>query len=210
MAILRALLVVAYPLLVYAALQRTSPRVIALVALALLALRALLEGRAALAGYARAWATPVAGLALVFVVTALWNDRVSLLAAPALGSFVLLVAFARSLRGGRESIVEAIARVQLGTLDAETRRYCRRVTAVWCGFFLANGITALGLAIFGSTELWAFYTGLLSYLGVGAVFAVEFVYRQWRFRRYLGAPTDFVFRRLFPPRTESAGDRTGT
>lgn len=202
MAILRTLLVVAYPLLVYGALQRTSPRVIGLAALALLGLRALLEGRAALAGYARAWATPVAGLALVFVATALWNDRMSLLAAPALGSFALLAAFARTLRSGRESIVEAIARVQLGTLDAETARYCRRVTAVWCGFFLANGLTALALAVFGSIEAWALYTGLVSYLGIGALFAVEFVYRQWRFRRYLGAPTDFVFRRLFPPRTE--------
>jgi uncharacterized membrane protein len=202
MAILRALLVLAYPLLVYAALQRTSPRAIAIAVLALLAARALLEGRAALAGYARAWATPAFGLALVFAVTALWNDRTSLLAAPALGSFALLAAFARSLRGGRESIVEAIARVQLGVLDAHDSRYCRRVTAVWCGFFLANGLVALGLAVFGSIEAWALYTGLVSYLGIAALYAVEFVYRQWRFRRYLGAPTDFVFRRLFPPRTE--------
>ncbi len=202
MAILRALLVLAYPLLVYAALQRISPRAIALGALGLLAARALLLGRGALLGYARAWAAPAAGLALVFAVTALWNDRTSLLIAPALGSFALLVAFGCSLRGGRESIVEAIARVQLGVLGEADSCYCRRVTAIWCGFFFANGLLALGLAVFASIEAWALYTGLLSYLGIAALYAAEFVYRQWRFRRYLGAPTDFVFRRLFPPRTE--------
>ena len=202
MAVLRALLVLAYPLLVYAALKRTSPRAVALFALALLAARAALAGRHAWIGYARAWATPVAGLALVFAATALWNDRTSLLVAPALGSFALLAAFGRSLRAGRESTVEAIARVQLGVLEAADRRYCRRVTAVWCGFFLANGLAALGLAVFGSIEAWALYTGLLSYLAVAALYAAEYVYRQWRFRRYFGGPTDFVFRRLFPPRAE--------
>jgi uncharacterized membrane protein len=168
MAVLRTLLIVAYPLLVYAALQRTSPRALALGLLALLALRALLLGRAALLGYARVWATPAAGLALVFAVTALWNDRTILLAAPALASLALLVAFGRSLRGP-ESIVESIARVQLGVLGEAESRYCRRVTGVWCGFFLGNALVALGLALFASIEAWALYTGLLSYLAIATL-----------------------------------------
>lgn len=201
MAILRALLVLAYPLLIYAALQRTSPRVIALAALALLATRSLLMGRAKWLDYARIWATPAAGLALVFAVSAIWNDPLMLLAAPALGSFALLATFARSLRTP-ESIIEAIARVQHGPLTPDRARYCRRVTWVWCAFFLANGGVALALARFGTIESWALYTGLVSYGLIGVLFAAEFVYRQWRFRRYLGAPTDFIFRRLFPPRIE--------
>ncbi len=202
MAVLRTLLIVAYPLLVYAALEHTSPRAIALGALALLAARTVSTDRTKLAGYARVWAAPAFGLALVFLVTAFSNDHRMLLVAPALASLALLVAFGSSLLRGRESIIEAIARVQLGVLSEADSRYCRRVTAIWCVFFLANGLVALGLGLFASTAAWALYTGFLAYLAIAALYAVEFVYRQWRFRRYLGAPTDFVFRRLFPPRTE--------
>ena len=34
---------------------------------------------------------------------------------------------------------------------------------------------------------------------MGLLFATEFVYRHWRFRRYVGLPTDPLLRRLFPP-----------
>ena len=51
-----------------------------------------------------------------------------------------------------------------------------------------------------SLEVWTLYTGLVSYLLIGTLFAIEFVYRHWRFRRYLGAPTDALLRRIFPPR----------
>jgi uncharacterized membrane protein len=201
MASLRALLVLAYPLLIYAALQRISPRSIALGALALLAARSLLMGRERWLEYARIWAAPAAGLAIVLAASAIWNDPLSLLAAPALGSLALLATFGRSLRE-RESIVEAIARVQLGVLTEDEARYCRRVTWIWCAFFLVNGAVALGLARWGTIEVWALYTGFVAYLLIGTLFSAEYVYRQWRFRRYLGAPTDAVFRRLFPPRIE--------
>jgi uncharacterized membrane protein len=201
MAILRALLVLAYPLLIYAALQRISPRSIALGALALLAARSLLMGRERWLEYARIWAAPATGLAIVFAASAIWNDQRGLLAAPALGSLVLLVTFARSLRE-HESIVEAIARVRLGVLTGDEARYCRSVTWIWCVFFVANAAIALGLALWGAIEAWALYTGFVSYLLIGTLFSAEYVYRQWRFRRYHGAPTDVIFRRLFPPRIE--------
>ena len=67
--------------------------------------------------------------------------------------------------------------------------------------FTAHGLVASWLAVVGPPERWALYTGLIAYLLVGALFSAEFVYRQWRFRRYLGAPTDALFRRIFPPRS---------
>lgn len=202
MAILRALLVLAYPLLIYVALQRASPRTIALCALAPLLARSLLMGREKWRDYTRIWAAPVTALTIVFAISAIWNDPLSLLAAPTLGSLALLLTFGRSLRGP-ESIVEAMARVQRGeVLAPDVARYCRRVTWLWCGFFVVNGAVAFGLALFGTIEAWALYTGVVSYVLVGTLFAAEFVYRQWRFRYYQGAPTDVIFRRLFPPRSE--------
>jgi uncharacterized membrane protein len=118
---------------------------------------------------------------------------------PALVSLALLLSFAASLAG--ESVVERLARVQLGALGPEESRYCRRVTVVWCAFLLANGSIALWLAVWGTAGAWALYTGGIAYLLLGILFATEYTYRQWRFRRYLGAPTDVLFRWLFPPRT---------
>jgi uncharacterized membrane protein len=201
-AVLSALLLVAYPLAIYLALQHASPRAVAIGAIALLGARSLLLGRNELRGYARAWASPAAGLAIVFALAALWNDRTGLLAAPALASLSLLATFGLSLRAGRESVVEQIARVQLGKLTPEDERYCRRVTTIWCAFFVANALVALGLAAWASLATWALYTGLVAYLLIAALFSAEYVYRSWRFRRYFGAPTDIVFRRLFPPRAE--------
>jgi uncharacterized membrane protein len=200
MKLLRAALVVVYPFLIYAGLRHATPRSVALAVLALLALRLLLFDPARLRGYLRAGAWPALAFAAAIGATAIWNDPRALLVAPAAGSAALLVVFGRSLAG--ESVVERIARVQLGTLGPDEVHYCRRVTALWCGFFALNASIAGFLALYGTLEAWALYTGFLAYLGIGLVFGAEFAYRQWRFRRYVGAPTDFVFRRLFPPRAE--------
>lgn len=198
MAALHTLLVLAYPVLIYFALGLAPPRVVALCALALLGARLALVAPGRLAEYARLARIPAAAFAGASLVSAVWNDPVSLLLTPALVSFALLLAFGLSFRKP-ETVIESFARAQLGSLATEERSYCRRVTAVWCAFFLVNGTLACQLALAGPKETWALYTGCLAYVLMGLLFACEFVYRQWRFRRYLGAPTDVVFRRIFPP-----------
>ncbi|MEB2344004.1 MAG: hypothetical protein OZ948_04635 [Deltaproteobacteria bacterium] len=197
----QAILFLAYPFAIYLALGHASPRAVALGALALLALRTVLTSPHRGLAYARAGALPVAAVGVALVTTAIWNDPIALLFAPALGSFALFVAFAGSLLRV-ESVVEAIARVSLGSLDVEQSRYCRRVTLVWAAFFLVNGATSAFLALYGTVEAWTLYTGLVAYLLIGLLFAAEYSYRQWRFRIYLGAPTDPLFQRLFPPRAD--------
>jgi uncharacterized membrane protein len=196
--LIQASLTIAYPGLVYLALQVASPRTVGLCILGLLALRLALVSRHKLAAYARL-AAPVAA---AFIVTSLaslvWNDPVSLLLAPVLVNFALLCAFGSSLTR-RETLVETLALAQAGSLSAEERAYCRRLTAVWCAFFLANGAIAGELAFAGTREAWALYTGAIAYAAMALLFAVEFIYRHWRFRRYIGLPTDPLLRRIFPP-----------
>ena len=188
----------AYPAIVYWALQVMEPRWPALVGLAFLAIRTGLSSRERLAAYASAFAAPTVAVGTALFVSALWNVPLGLRLTPALVSFALLLSFAASLAG--ESVVERIARAQVGDLSPQELRYCRRVTGVWCGFMLANGSIALWLAVWGTARAWAVYTGAIAYLLMGILFAAEYTYRQWRFRRYLGAPTDVLFRWLFPPR----------
>jgi len=198
MAAFHALLALGYPVLIYLALDVASPRTIALCALALLAARFAIVAPARFVTTARLARLPALAFAGAIVASALWNDAASLLLTPALVSFALLLAFGLSFREP-ETVIETFARAQVNTLTPEERAYCRKVTALWCVFFLGNGAVALQLALAGSKEAWALYTAGIAYLLLGLLFASEFVYRQWRFRRYVGAPADVLFRRIFPP-----------
>lgn len=198
MALVQTILMLGYPAVVYFALEVFEPRWVALLTLALLAARMGLVSRERLTGWASAAAAPSLAMAGVLTVSAVWNDPLGLRLTPALVSFALLVAFAGSLAG--ESVVERFARAQVGWLDADEVSYCRRVTVMWCAFMLANGSIALWLSVHGTTSAWALYTGGVAHALVGLLFLSEFIYRKWRFRRCQGAPTDVVFRWLFPPR----------
>jgi uncharacterized membrane protein len=143
-----------------------------------------------------------AGAALI---GALSNDPRSLFLVPALVNLSLLATFGATLWKG-PSLVETLARLQTEELSPAEIAYCRSVTRLWCGFFLLNAAAIAAFALWGTAAQWTAYTGLVSYLLVGLLFASEYVYRHYRFRRYLGAPTDALLRRLFPPR-EAPGDR---
>ncbi|MDX1648300.1 MAG: hypothetical protein R3263_00465, partial [Myxococcota bacterium] len=67
-------------------------------------------------------------------------------------------------------------------------------------FFAANAAVAGGLAAAGALAAWTLWTGLLAYVAMALLFAVELLVRAFRFRRDFGLPTDRLFRRLFPRR----------
>jgi uncharacterized membrane protein len=196
--LLQFVLTLAYPVIVYFALRVASPRALGLGILALVALRLAVAAPRRLATYAR-FAGPVAVAFIAASAASLvWNDPRALLLTPALVSLALFVGFASSF-AARETLIEALALAQVGTLSAAEHAYCRRVTALWCAFLLANTGAITWLALAGTRERWALYTGLVAYVLMGILFAAEFVYRHWRFRRYVGLPTDALLRRLFPP-----------
>jgi uncharacterized membrane protein/acyl-coenzyme A synthetase/AMP-(fatty) acid ligase/3-hydroxymyristoyl/3-hydroxydecanoyl-(acyl carrier protein) dehydratase len=56
--------------------------------------------------------------------------------------------------------------------------YCRKVTSVWCGFFIINGSIAAWTIFSGSDTLWSVYNGLISYILIGTLFAGEFMVRK--------------------------------
>lgn len=200
MIVVQTLLALAYPLMVYVALHWFEPREVALASLALIVLRLLFSSPARLAAHARTFAAPAASVVLASSVTLFANDARTLMLTPALVSFALLATFGASFLQ-RETTVERIARAGGEDLPAEAVSYCRKVTAVWCGFFLVNGAIALELALQGSQRAWAVYTGLVAYVLLGLLFAAEYAVRQWRFRRYTGARTDEFWKLLFPPRS---------
>ena len=198
MAAALALLLLAFPALVYAALRVLEPRWVAGIALAIGGLRLLLASRSALGPMIRAAWPAGAAIALGALLGIVSNDALGVLLTPALVSGALLCVFAASL-ARPPSLVEQLARAQVDTLTPDEIRYCARVTAVWCGFLGANAAVAAGLAAWASREAWAIYTGGISYAALGSLLAGEYVYRHWRFRRYLGGPFDPLLMRVFPP-----------
>lgn len=74
--------------------------------------------------------------------------------------------------------------VKGSSFEDQVKAYCKKVTIVWCVFFVLNGSTSAFTALhdFGSEELndkiWSVYNGGISYVLMGLLFAVEFVVRK--------------------------------
>ena len=199
MKVAQVLLAIAYPFLIYFGLQSLGPRSLALLGAALLLLRALPTLRRHGWTALRPFVLPTLAVGLLMGAAAWTKDARLFLLLPVGINAVLLVAFLRTLQRG-PSMVERFARLQVEQLSEEELRYCRSVTIVWCAFFFMNGAVAAGLAFSGRIEAWTLYTGAIAYGLMGLLFAGEIVVRSWRFRRYEGAITDPILRRLFPPK----------
>ena len=57
-------------------------------------------------------------------------------------------------------------------------RYCKKVTVVWCVFFVLNGLFALITVFSNNDRIWSVYNGGIAYGLIGAIFAVEFLVRK--------------------------------
>ena len=96
---------------------------------------------------------------------------------PVAVNLLMLAVFGGSLFA-RQTVIERLARLQHRDLPPEGVRHTRRVTQIWCGFFVFNGATAAALAWLQRYDWWAVYTGIVSYILMGALFAGEWVYRK--------------------------------
>ncbi|MFJ2984428.1 MULTISPECIES: hypothetical protein [unclassified Pseudomonas] len=96
---------------------------------------------------------------------------------PVLINSFLLALFGTSLLRGMP-MAERLARLREPQLPPRAVRYTRRVTQVWCVFFLVNGLIAAGLTLWAPLSWWTLYNGLIAYAAMGLLFAVEWRIRQ--------------------------------
>ena len=96
---------------------------------------------------------------------------------PVLVNSFLLALFGGSLLRGMP-MAERLARLREPQLPPRAVRYTRRVTQVWCGFFVVNGLIAAGLTLWAPLSWWTLYNGLIAYAAMGLLFAVEWRIRQ--------------------------------
>lgn len=172
---LTVVLTVLYPLVIWFGDGQVEPRWLA----ALLLLAAASRLPAMKVSSAARWS--VAG-ALLLAAFAVWqNALLPLKLYPVLVNAAFLAAFAYSL-ASPPSMVERLARLTEPDLPPQAVAYTRVVTQVWCVFFAINGSIALGTALWASPAVWSLYTGVISYVLMGALFGGEYLVRL-RFKR---------------------------
>lgn len=169
--VLALLLTLAYPFCVYWGVQAYDGQALLPLLLAILLLRW---------GSARHRGERVALLLTALVLTVLvlnWGASVGLRFYPVLVNLGLLLLFGGSLFAS-QTLVERLARIREPDLPAQGVAYTRKVTLVWCGFFLVNGLLSASTALWASEELWLLYNGLIAYLLIGLLMALEWCVRQ--------------------------------
>lgn len=168
------LLLVLYPLLVYVGIQHLGPRVLAAVLLVAATARLLVAKMTGQSLGNSSWLLLAAAGATA--VTLATGSVLGLKFYPVLVSGVMLAIFGYSL-WRPPSMIERFARLQQADLPDHAIPYTRKVTWVWCGFFVFNGAIA-SATVFMSDQLWALYNGLLSYLLIGLLMAGEYLIRR--------------------------------
>lgn len=168
-----AVALLTYPLLVYFGLHHLPLTALAMALGLVLVVRALL-----LPAGQRRQGLPVLIAGLLLMLLCGWRQEPQwLLWYPVAVNLALLFTFAASLRWPPTTI-ERLARLREPQLPDEARPYLRRLTVIWCLFFIANGAIATATVISDDMALWALYNGLIAYLLIGALVAGEWLYRR--------------------------------
>ncbi|EIW8500421.1 hypothetical protein [Klebsiella pneumoniae] len=123
----------------------------------------------------------VAGIALC-VASYLLKTHQLLLFYPVVVNGVMLAVFGGSLWTSMP-IVERLARLREPALPESAVRYTRRVTQIWCAFFIGNGGIAFLTALHGDMALWTVWNGMIAYLLMGALMAGEWLVRRQVIKR---------------------------
>lgn len=58
------------------------------------------------------------------------------------------------------------------------QRYCKKITIIWCLFFVCNTSIAAYTTFFTSRLVWSVYNGFISYLLIGILFFGEMLVRR--------------------------------
>lgn len=169
------ILTLCYPFFIYWGLQHYDVRVLFPILLILLALRWVTS--TGLGGGVDERKIVVATLIGLMVIVLAAGYQLGLKFYPVLINAGFLALFGSSLISP-PTVVERLARIKESNLPAAAVKYTRKVTWLWCGFFLINGLIAAATALWGSDKVWMIYNGMIAYLLIAALTAGEWLVRQ--------------------------------
>lgn len=174
--VLTALAVIGYPFAVYFGLNYWGTGVLAPLLIVLFASRLVLAR-----GKLRqlSWLMKAFAMLGILLALASWLLKQNhwLLYYPVIVSLLLLALFSHSLLNP-PPIIERLARLTEPDLPPAGVRYTRKVTQVWCLFFIINGSIALFTCLYGDIALWTLYNGAISYFLMGILMCTEWIIRK--------------------------------
>jgi uncharacterized membrane protein len=119
----------------------------------------------------------------IFLAALKWTGNAVILQLyPTFISLGLLSAFGVTLIHP-PTMIERFATAAGMVVNSRSISYTRAVTILWCIFFTINAAVSAIIAVGGSMRAWTIYNGFLSYIIIGAIFASEYVFRQFYMRR---------------------------
>jgi uncharacterized membrane protein len=177
--VVQALLKLAYPALILCAWRWDAPRVVGCMLFAILWLQRW-AGSGTLAASLRRltaidWAV-VGMLSCASAAIVATDSELLLRFYPSLVNLGLLIAFGATLVRG-PSMIEKFARLGNPDLPPGAVRYTRRVTQVWCGFFVLNGAFSVYTALYWSRASWSLFNGAIAYGLIGMLLVAEVIWR---------------------------------
>lgn len=189
--VLSAALGVLYPVLIFVMLvvYKFPVRIISLCVIAVaLVLFISATGNASKDGNGRRHLNPKNLLSCAFflavgILCYITNSALFLKFYPIALCLTFLFVFAVSLFSPPCIIFRFASMQDKGIPDKATRllveEYCRRVTLVWCAFFILNSLAAFWTAFFADERVWSIYNGGISYIIMGLIFIIEFIARSF-------------------------------
>ncbi len=197
LSILSTLFVIASPWVLYVTLSQERVDIAAFALVGWVAVRAIAIVASAEPAQRRA-ALQLPGIALVFALLGLVShERVFLMILPSATQAAFGLTFWRSL-AQPVPLVEHFARMVKKDLSDGEVAHCRQWTRIWAIYLWVLAAIGLVLAATVSLAVWTAYVGVVSYVLVGILFAVEYVQRKLRFRDYGRNPLDWLLKKLFP------------
>lgn len=97
------------------------------------------------------------------------------------------------------SMIERFARLAEPNLPESGVQWTRKVTIVWCGFFIINAMISLATVLFAPMKIWVLYNGFISYVLMGILLLGEFILRK----RHQRLHTELNHSSSHQPNTES-------
>lgn len=171
LAIFGTVICLLYPLLVYFSLHRMPVSVLAYTLVGIAIVRFITAKNRT--------SSLLQVLALLLFAALLWikGETHYLRFYPVFMNLAMLILFSASLFWP-PSLIEQFARVSEPNLPESGIKYTRKVTQVWCMFFIVNGAIAFWTALYADWASWTLYNGLIAYVLMGILFVGEWLVRK--------------------------------
>ena len=166
--------IILYPFSIFFGLKLFEPRFLSILFLGIILLNILPTRSLVFSQWHRY--SLIALATILLVLTQIYNQPFFIKLYPVFVNLIFFGFFAITLFYP-PSIIEIIARIQDKDLPSEAIEYTKKVTIIWCIFFIINCLISLYTTFYCSLEIWTFYNGFISYLLIGTLFACEYLFR---------------------------------